>query len=204
MTNNKSIAIVFDDLTEFFVIQPAIQKLENSGYSVDLIVPYDSGYNGLAEHTIQKVKEMGYSPRNDAPKDKVYKILLTPYPGLDVVKRMKFVYHLRYPYGALSSKPNPTYHPDHIYYYDAILSFNKYENFLNVYGPIIYSLPYWRYHNFKRIKSKSSKPTLLLLPTFGTDTSFINHLMFFFCISIFHKYINMWKTVIMNRIRKFF
>lgn len=174
--NNNNIAIVFDDLTEFFVIQPAIKKLENAGYLVDLIVPYDSGYNGLADHTLQKVKSLGYSPKNDAPKNKTYKILFTPYPGLDVVKRLKFVYHLRYPYGALSSKPNPTYHPDHIFYYDAIISFNKYENFLNVYGPIIYSLPYWRYHNFTKDNTKKTKPTLLLLPTFGADISFINHL----------------------------
>ena len=176
MKENNSIAIVFDDLTEFFVVQPTIKKLENAGYSIDLIVPYDSGYNGLAEHTLKKIKELGYSVKNDAPKDKIYKILLTPYPGLEVVKRTKFIYHLRYPYGAISPKPNPTYLPDLLFYYDAIFSFNKYDSFLSVYGPIVYSLPYWRYHNFKKVKSKSSKPTLLLLPTFGSDISFINHL----------------------------
>lgn len=174
---NNNIAIVFDDLTEFFTIEPAISKLEKNGYKIDLIVPYDSGYNGLAEHTIKKVKELGYSPKNDAPKNKTYKILLTPYPGLDVVKRMNFVYHLRYPYGALSPKPNPTYLPDHVYYYDGIFLFNKHETYLNAYGPIIYPLPYWRYHNFKNNKRNTkSKPTLLLLPTFGADISFINRL----------------------------
>ena len=176
MKDNNQIAAVFDDLTEFYAIQPIIDRLKNEGMPIDIIVPYDSGYNGLANHTFNKIKEFGYSPKKDAPKDKTYKILLTPYPGLDVVNRIKFIYHLRYPYGVISSKPNPALMPNHFYYYDAILSFNKYDGFLSAYGPTIYPLPYWRYYNFKKTKTKNSKPTLLLLPTFGADTSFINHL----------------------------
>lgn len=175
MPKNNRIAAVFDDLTEFFVLQPAIDKLKNKNIPVDIIIPHDSGYNGLAEHTFQKIKDFGYSPLKDAPKNKKYKILLTPYPGLDVVKRLNFVYHIQYPYGALSSKPNPTYLPKTRLEYDAIISFNTYDqSFLGAYGAAVYPLPYWRYHNFKKEPQKKSKPTLLILPTFGADTSCIN------------------------------
>ena len=172
---NNNIAIVFDDLTEFFVMQPAIDAIKKIGTTVDIIVPYDSGYNHLAEHTIKKIKELGYTPLNDAPKNKKYKILLTPYPGLEIVKRLDYIYHIRYPYGAASTKPNTTCLPDTRIDYDAILSFNTFDQtFLDAYGAKVYPIPYWRYHNFKPSKQPSPKPILLILPTFGTDTSCVN------------------------------
>ena len=175
MKKNNNLAIVFDDLTEFFVMRPAIDTMKKTNIKIDIIVPYDSGYNHLAEHTFNKIKALGYSPFKDAPKNTLYKILLTPYPGLDVVKRLNYIYHIRYPYGALSTKPNPTYLPSTRLDYDAIISFNTYDkNFLDAYGAKIFPIPYWRYHGFKPIKNKTNKPTLLVLPTFGTDTSCAN------------------------------
>ena len=172
---NNSLAIVFDDLTEFFVMQPAIDAMKKANIEIDIIVPYDSGYNHLAEHTFEKIKSLGYSPLKDAPKNVHYKVLLTPYPGLDVVKRLDYVYHIRYPYGALSTKPNPTYLPSTRIDYDAIFSFNTFDqNFLDAYGAKVYPIPYWRYYNFKKSKNENSKPTLLILPTFGADTSCAN------------------------------
>ncbi len=171
----NAIAIIFDDLTEFHVMQPAIDYMKKAGIDIDIIVPYDSGYNGLPEHTFQKIKELGYKPLNDVKKDKQYKILLTPYPGLEIVKRINFIYHLRYPYGALSAKPNPTYLPDCRIDYDGIFSFNTYDtDYLNAYGAKVYPIPYWRYHNFKHSRKDTTKPVLLLLPTFGSDVSYIN------------------------------
>ena len=172
---NNSLAIIFDDLTEFFVMQPAIDAMKKTGIKVDIIVPYDSGYNHLAEHTFERIKSLGYSPLKDAPKNIHYKVLLTPYPGLDVVKRLDYVYHIRYPYGAITAKPNPTCLPDAKIAYDAILSFNTYDtDFLDAYGAKVYPVPYWRYYNFKKSKNKKNKPTLLILPTFGSDTSCAN------------------------------
>ena len=170
----NNIAIVFDDLTEFYVMQPAIDRFKKEQINIDIIVPYDSGYNGLAEHTFKKIKELGYSPKKDAPKTKEYKILLTPYPGLDVVKRIKFVYHIQYPYGAISTKPNPTYAPNYRIEYDALFSFNTYDtDLLNACGSKVFTVPYWKYSNFKRIPKNTKKPNLLILPTFGEDTSCI-------------------------------
>ena len=108
-SKNNNVAIVFDDLTEFFVMRSAIDNLVKQKIPVDIIVPYDSGYNGLAEHTFDSIKKLGYSPIKDAVKNKTYKVLLTPYPCLEIINRLKFIYHLRYPYSAISAKPNPTY-----------------------------------------------------------------------------------------------
>ncbi len=174
-TAANNIAIVCDDLTEFFVIKDAVDALKKKKLPVDVIIPFDSGYNGLAEHTLKKVKELGYSPLNDAPKNKIYKVLLTPYPGLDVVKRLKYIYHIRFPYGALSTKPNPTYLPSTRIDYDAIISFNTFDqSFLDAYGAKVYPVPYWRYYKFKPSPENSDKPVLLVLPTFGADTSCAN------------------------------
>ena len=174
---NNNIAVVCDDLTEFFVIQGAIDRLTKLKIPVDIIIPYDSGYNGLAEHTLKAIQKAGYSPKNDAPKNKQYKILLTPYPGLKVVRRIKHIYHLQFPYGALSSKPVPTYLPDTRLDYDGIISFNLYDqDFLGAYGAKVYPIPYWRYHNFKKEPKTTKKPVLLILPTFGEDTSCIGDL----------------------------
>ena len=74
-TAANNIAIVCDDLTEFFVIKDVIDALKKKKLPVDVIIPFDSGYNGLAEHTLKKAKELGYSPLSDAPKNKVYKVL---------------------------------------------------------------------------------------------------------------------------------
>ena len=175
--HNSNIAIVFDDLTEFFVMRPAIDELKKQNLKVDIIVPYDSGYNGLAEHTIQTIKEADYSPLKDAPKNKTYQILLTPYPNLEVIKRTKFHYHFRYPYGAASTKPDPVFSIDWKIDYDVIFSFNTSEtSFLNAYGAKCYTLPYWVYKNFHKKPHNSQKPTLLFLPTFGSDISCVQHL----------------------------
>ena len=168
---NKNIAIIFDDLTEFFVMRDAIDDMYKEKIPVDIIVPYDSGYNGLAEYTYNKIKESGYSPLKDAPKNKTYKILLTPYPGLNIVQRMKYIYHIRYPYGAATTKPNPVFLPEWKIDYDAIFSFNTDETtFLNAYGASCYTLPNWNFYKFKKTTSNLSKPRLLVLPTFGLSS----------------------------------
>lgn len=174
---NNNVAVVCDDLTEFFVIQPIIDRLIKQKIPVDIIIPYDSGYNGLAEHTIKKIKEYGYSPINDSPKNKTYKVLLTPYPSLEVVKRTDFIYQIQFPYGVASSKPTPTFLPPTRLDYNAILSFNTHEkDLLEAYGAKCYPVPYWRYHNIKRKSKTNKKPTLLILPTFGEDTSCVKQL----------------------------
>ncbi|MBR3236706.1 hypothetical protein IKF92_03460 [Candidatus Saccharibacteria bacterium] len=170
--NNNNVAIIFDDLTEFFVMRPAIDDMKKAKINVDIIVPYDSGYNGLSEYTFKEIVKLGYHPLKDAPKDKEYKVLLTPYPTLEIIKRTKYIYHLRYSYGPMSAKPDPVFLPEWKIYYDGIFSFNSYEpHFLSAYGNKYHLLPYWKYNNFKKTTKSKTKPNLLILSTFGTDIS---------------------------------
>lgn len=170
---HDNIAILFDDLTEFYVMRDVIDLLAKKGRPTDIIVPYDSGYNGMAKHTFDKIKDLGYSPKKDIPKNKKYKILLTPYPNIQGAERVNYVYHLRYPYSTVSAKPNPTLTPEAKIYYDGIICFNNYEpDILSAYGAKCFSVPYWKYSNNKK-PNKKSKPTLLILPTFDQDTSCI-------------------------------
>ena len=176
MYKNNNIAIIFDDLTEFFVMQPAVDAIKKEKINLDIIVPYDSGYNGLAEHTFKKIKELGYSPLTDAPKNKTYQILLTPYPKLSILDRIKYIYHIRYPYGAATTKPNPVFQLDWKIQYDALFSFNTNETkFLPAYGVKCYTVPHWSFYNFKKDNKTGAKPVLLVLPTFGEDTSCASH-----------------------------
>ncbi len=159
-------------------MREALDAMKSEKIPFDIIVPYDSGYNGLANHTFNAIKELGYNPKKDVDDDCLYQIFLTPYPGLEVTKRANFVYHIRYPYSVLSAKPNPVYLPDAKIDYDAMLFFNVYEpNFLCAYGAKCFSIPCWKYKDFyskKKTKKEAGKPVLLILPTFGQDISCIN------------------------------
>ncbi|MBQ7202007.1 hypothetical protein IJS18_01290 [Candidatus Saccharibacteria bacterium] len=175
--NRDHLAFVFDDLTEFYAMRELIDALLKEKIPLDIIIPNDSGYNGLATHTFEKVKSFGYKPIDSAPKNKTYKVLISPYPTLKAIRDLKFIYHLRMPYSTITAKPNPTYIPDVKIDYDGIFCFNKYEvNFLTAYGADCYAVPYWKYCNFKKEKSTDKKPTLLILPTFGNDTSCVQYL----------------------------
>ena len=167
----ENIAFIFDDLTEFYAMREVIDHLISQKKHLDIIAPYDSGYNGMAKHTLSGIKKLGYSPKKDIPKNKKYKVLLTPYPNIQGVERAQYSYHLRFPYSTISAKPNPVYTPDAKINYDAIICFNYYEpQLLSAYGVECFSVPYWKYFNSKKPKKKA-RPTLLILPTFGQDTS---------------------------------
>ena len=191
-TTSNNIAFVFDDLTEFYAMREVIDLLYEQKKHLDIVVPYDSGYNGMAQHTLSSIKKMGYSPKKDFPKNKKYKVLLTPYPNIQGVERANYTYHLRFPYSTISAKPNPVYTPDAKIDYDGIICFNYYEpQFLPAYGTECFSVPYWKYYKNHKTTTKG-KPTLLILPTFGQDTScvqlltktFINQLQKHFDIII--------------------
>lgn len=171
-TVNKNVAIFFDDLTEFYAMRKLVDGLLAKKVNLDIIVPFDSGLSGMPESTIKEIKKLGYKPLNDAPKNKVYKVVLTPYP-LNALSRTNYIYNLRTPYSVVSAKPNPVYTT--LMDYDGIICFNQYEpKILSAYGAECYAVPCWKYYNFK--KEKNDKKTLLILPTFGQDTSCLEHL----------------------------
>lgn len=104
-----------------------------------------------------------------SPNNTKYKILLEPYPT-DKYFKINHIYRIKFPYGLITSKPNPCLQPDWNIYYDAILCHSKYEaSYFKVFSnPIVIgSLKY------KSIKphSNSEKQTLLYLPTYGELSS---------------------------------
>jgi len=168
MSEKRDVAIVFDDVTEFSVMRYAIDAMVQDGISVDIIVPYDSGYGDLPEHTFSFIKKQGYDVLDDADTEVSYKILLTPYPGIKVVDRLKFSYHLLFMYGLLTTKPDPVFNPNQKLEYDSAILFNYYEkNIYSAYGIDGHVVPYWRNSVKRREKNPDEKPNLLILPTFG-------------------------------------
>ncbi len=170
---NKDVAIVFDDLTEFFVMKNAIDAMKKEHLSVDIITPASSGYNGLSNHTIKTIRQYGYDVL-DSVNNTEYKILLTPYPNIKDIDKVKHCYHIKYPYGPIAaSKPRPVYDVHWNIQYDAIIIFNNYEkNFFEGYGIETRQVPYWRFLDFHK-KDHAGKPNLFIAPTFG-DVSCID------------------------------
>lgn len=165
--SNSEVAIIFDDVTEFFVMQRAILDARKKNIKIDIIVPYDSAYGELPRHTKKTIEDAGFEVFDDAPKNKHYKILLTPYPGINVVERLEFDYHIKYNYGAAIAKPDPVYNPNQKIQYDAMIFFNNRDaELLSAYGAETFVCPYWRYEGFKK-KPHGGKKNLLILPTFG-------------------------------------
>ena len=163
----KDVAIVFDDVTEFAVMRYAIDAMVQDGISVDIIVPFDSGYGDLPEHTLSYIKNQGYDVLNDADPETEYRILMTPYPGIKVIKRLSYSYHFLYQYYLLTSKPNPVFKLNWKLEYDAAILFNNYEkNIYSAYGIDCYVVPYWRYSVMEKEKASNGKKNLLILPTF--------------------------------------
>lgn len=159
----ERIAILFDDLTEFYAVRGGIDDCLKNKVNVDIIV-VDSGFNRLADDTYDAIKKLGYQvlkkPRNDK-----YKIVLEPYPMKP--KNIKYDYLIKYRYGFLSQNKPYTLEPHWSLEYDAIMAFSDYEaEYLSAYSRIELIKP-TNYRSFKKLNNTYSKPRLLILPTFG-------------------------------------
>ena len=166
--STKDVAIVFDDITEFNTMLYGVQELNRSGITYDIIVPFDSGYADLPQKTAAEIQKNGYKVLTDAPKNTHYKILLTPYPGIKVVERMDYDYHIKYCYGALSAKPNPVYLPYQKIQYHAFMLFNNYElELYQAYGAETYFLPFWHLQAARLLPSHNHRHRADALPAFG-------------------------------------
>lgn len=167
----RDIAVCILNNSQYLTIKNGIDKLIELGYSVDVICPLyendNTGFNDMFEDTITKLKEK-YNVFNYVP-DYEYKILLEPYPSIDV----KHKYRMKYHYSLLSAKPSVVYLPDNYIVYDAILCTSEFDaSYLSAYGKthIIGNL---KDLNFKR-KKHGGKPNLLYLPTYGKGSSIDN------------------------------
>lgn len=169
----NKIAIVIINYIQFVNIKPGIDELISRGHKIDIYCPKDNkeneGYSNLFEDNIKILKKMGYNVYREVDKAQKYKILLEPYPFMNI----KAKYKIKYRYGTLSAKPNIVYgNPQNYIFYDAILCGGTYDaNYLSNYSKT-YLTGNMKYINFtKKVKKKSNKKILLYLPTYGTCSS---------------------------------
>lgn len=167
----RDVAICILNNIQYLSIKNGMDKLIELGYSVDIICPLyendNTGFNDVFEDTITKLKEK-YNVFNYVP-DYEYKILLEPYPFVDI----KHKYRIKYHYSLLSAKPSVVYLPDNYIVYDAILCTSEFDaSYLSAYAKthIVGNL---KDLNFKR-KKHDGKPNLLYLPTYGKGSSIDN------------------------------
>jgi len=166
--SGRYVAVVFDDLTEFFAIRSDVDALIKEGISIDIYVA-QSYSNELRVDTQKKISQLGYQVKELPGTNRKYKILLEPYP-LENNELLDSEFRIKYSYGIGSAKPDPVFLPERNLPYDAFLLHSKRDaEIRSVYGKT-YVIPYSKYKGLKKEKHQG-KPNLLYLPTFGEVSS---------------------------------
>lgn len=172
----SDVAIIIQNLVQFYSIKAGIDALINKGYIVDIYVPVfndSTGMDDMFNATYSSLISLGYSPMRLLDNLKKYRILLEPYPIKTY--EFKYKYRIKYEYAPIAAKPNLTYIPEENIYYDAILCTGDYEaEYLKAYSNtyVIGSLKYINFH--KKLNIKNNKSILLYLPTYGNLSSIDN------------------------------
>lgn len=168
---NKNIAIVILNYIQFVNVKSAIDELINLGYNVDIYcerVETNDGFKELFEDNVNILINKGYKVYRNVLKKRKYKILLEPYPSMEIDAK----YKIKYRYGTISAKPDIVYgYPQNFVVYDAILCSGNYDaNYLSVFSKT-YITGNMKYIGFEKKKEKRKKKVLLYLPTYGKCSS---------------------------------
>lgn len=170
-SDRSDIAVLFDDMTEFFAIRKNIDELTEQNIGVDIYVA--SSYSDeMRNDTHKKIEQHGYKIRKSPPKNTTYKVLLEPYP-LSVPEGLKYEFRIKYSYSAASAKPDPVFMPEWNLPYDAVMSYARRDADIKSVYTRSYHVPYKKYDNFRKEKH-DGKLNLLYLPTFGDSGSIGN------------------------------
>lgn len=166
---SKDIAIVILNYTQYMSIRRGIEELKNRGHNIDIYCPNSKqtdGFKEMFDNTKNLLSKCGYKVYRTI-QDKKYKVLLEPYPSMNINAE----YKIRYRYGMISAKPNIVYNPYNYLMYDAILCSGKYDsNILSVFTKT-HQIPNMKYFDFKKKKYDYKKKVLLYLPTYGKFSS---------------------------------
>lgn len=165
------IAIVIDNLVQFYSIKRGIDDLIKKDTAVDIYIAEDPGESPLAKHTYETISRLGYSVVSQGIKKVHYKVILEPYPKLEhkaSLRGITYDYRLKFKYGLISTKPNPEHSPEWTIFYDAMLVHSSYEyELLNIYTETRLIKP-MKYDGWgKKPLGKKDKKRLLYMPTFG-------------------------------------
>ena len=167
----SKVAIIIDNLVQFYSIKGLIDDLSGRGIKNDLFIFQASDAEGLTEATVDKVAEMGYSSKTCLKKKEHYKVVLEPYPKIEwsdsFRNNLSYDYRLKYKYSLVSAKPDPVYTPAWNYVYDEVLVYTVFEkNILNTYTKTRLVKP--SKYNYAKLKyTKQTKKRMLYLPTFN-------------------------------------
>ncbi|MBR0302591.1 MAG: CDP-glycerol glycerophosphotransferase family protein [Clostridia bacterium] len=170
----KNIAVLVQNLVQFYSIKNGVDALIGAGYKVDIYVPTvedTDGFKNILNDTFDALCKMGYAPLRDPSCAGHCKILLEPYP-IGAFSEIPHDYRLKYKYALLSAKPEPSFHTDKNIIYDAELLFSPYEaKFLSAFTKVelIGNLKYASFEKPER--PATDKKILLYLPTYGDISS---------------------------------
>lgn len=168
----KDIAVVILNHIQYDNIVSGLEELKKCGYSIDVYCPEQSddssGINNMMDDISKYCRENNFDVYRKLNPDIKYKVLLEPYPFLDISAK----YKIKYRYSNVSAKPNIVYKPENYIMYDAILCSGDYDsNYLSVFSKT-YKTANLKYENFKKSEvRKSDKKQLLYLPTYGSESS---------------------------------
>ncbi|MBQ6825902.1 MAG: hypothetical protein IJP34_04500 [Clostridia bacterium] len=168
----KDIAVVILNRIQYDNIVSGLEELKKSGFSVDIYCSHwdedSSGMNNMFDDITDYCEKNNFNVYRKVDPKIEYKVLLEPYPCLDISAK----YKIKYRYSNISAKPNIVYKPENYIMYDAILCSGNYDsNYLSVFSKT-YKTANLKYENFKKSEvRKSNKKQLLYLPTYGDESS---------------------------------
>lgn len=162
----KTIAIIVQNIIQWYSVRPIVKYLLDKKNSVDIFV-YDPDQNNLDFHnigldTVNIINQEGYKVK-EWPKNQHYHLCLAPYS--DMIN-FPCKYRLAYCYGAAATKPSTTLQPEHKMGFHGFLLHDIYTaELLSVYGKT-YLVPDLYLQPFKHKKTQN-KPVILYLPTYN-------------------------------------
>lgn len=163
--SSNKVAIIFNDLTEFFATRDNLDALLKANIPTDIyVVPNYS--KDMERDTREALIDLGYSVKDGKESNVNYKIILEPYPSRFSAE-MKCDYRIKYTYGANSAKPDPVFSPSWNLSYDASIQYSRRDAEIRSVYSRAYVIPYAKYKGFTKNAHNEAKPRLLYLPTFG-------------------------------------
>lgn len=162
----KRIAIVIQNVIQWYTLRPLVELLNKKKIPVDLII-FDPESNSNDYHDIAKdatiaINKDGFKTKS-WPKDQEYHLCLAPYSDMIT---FKCKYRIGYCYGVVTTKPALTLQPEHKMNFHGMMVHDTYTaELFSVYGRT-YIVPYLYLETIKH-KKISDKPVVLYLPTYN-------------------------------------
>lgn len=164
MTTDGPVLVMFNDLTEFYAIQPDIDIMIQRNIVVDIFV-VRSYSEDMYFDTKNKILGLGYNVLEDIAAS--YKIVFEPFP---LSKKVSAEFRIKYQYGltASSLKPDIVYSPEWNTPYDAVACYSFIEESIFSVYTKSYLIRPLQFNDFK-LQKKKKKTNLLILLTWGDD-----------------------------------